>query len=530
MDCSSNNNVQDDGDGSIGSVTSQQLTQKRTITGGVTNAAAPITTTTTTTTTTTRADHVAKTSMVAVPDPSFRTQALAATATAATTATAAAGRVRTSSVAIRNPYARARTNNSNRSSSSNNNNNNNNSSSSNNSNNNSSSSVQTQGSTRATVDTQSVAPEASGILSCGREAAAATGDPPPVNTEPSPKPLPKPPPHPQQPAFWERLPTRTVSIRPAEVLTVRECLRSGNGNSGGPCVAELYHNRDQPVRVTGRIAHRSFVPATVTDQKEEEDGDAILLVELKLEDPVPRRSSSSSPSMSMSIASSRPAGKPKASIASKPRRRKRPWFGGSGSGSGNCKLPRRTAPSSMVGQKSTTTATAKANANAKAAPPETSPADTLLSVLADPRTIPRLDAARVGSVATVLGTLVPCRVGGETEIATSTAAPSSSSSSSTTTTRGYRLEARTLHVAATGTTTDMVFYETALMARRRAVYKRYYAASDAGTNDHASDVARAGDGSSGGGVGSSNSNAPPWRLLQGCGPPPYDGLSETRNE
>jgi len=90
------------------------------------------------------------------------------------------------------------------------------------------------------------------------------------NPDPHQNPQPQPQPQPQ-PAFWERLPTRTVSIRPAEVLTVRECLRAYHPSEQHPhhpsghgygSVAELYNERDQPVRITGIVADRSFVPAT----------------------------------------------------------------------------------------------------------------------------------------------------------------------------------------------------------------------------------------------------------------------------
>ncbi len=47
-------------------------------------------------------------------------------------------------------------------------------------------------------------------------------------------------------AYWERLPSRNVSFKPAEILTVQECLQC----------SKLYCEENQSVRITGILEHR----------------------------------------------------------------------------------------------------------------------------------------------------------------------------------------------------------------------------------------------------------------------------------
>ena len=330
-------------------------------------------------------------------------------------------------------------------------------------------------------------------------------------------------------AFWERLPTQTISLRPAEVLTVNECLRCGNTSgrdndkdilcrngkrkqpwhvdprqnhrggqnqrdrdssplrpppSSSPArynIAKLYCDQGRPVRVTGIVESRSFVPLSANVDASGNPcagaslvvDDETMLVELNLRDPLPQRASESVGTTTKHATA--PGGS--SSLAAPRRRtRRRPWFAG-----GQRDAKRGTVPVGSTGARTPTT--------------------PVLAVLVDPSVVPRLDAATVGSFVTVIGTFFPAGREGQGPPRDGV----------------YKLEARTVHVVSSQATTDMVLYETALKRRRAAMYRRHCAGargdpSSSAADADATDAAR---------------NDPP-ELLQGCGPPPYDALGSPR--
>lgn len=133
--------------------------------------------------------------------------------------------------------------------------------------------------------------------------------------------------------------------------------------------------------------------------------------------------------------------------------------------------------------------------NSKAAQPLQNSHKTLqtrVRVLVDPRSVKGsvLENATVGSFVTVIGEFVLAR---------------DFNMDSRQDLEVYNLEARTLTVSATKT--NMILYQKALHIRRRTMYERYF--HQTAQNDESSS---------------------PCKVLQGCGPPPYDYLHRELNE
>ena len=112
-----------------------------------------------------------------------------------------------------------------------------------------------------------------------------------------------------------------------------------------------------------------------------------------------------------------------------------------------------------------------------------------LTVMVDPRCVAGsvLHKAVVGAFVTVIGEFVPAN---------------SNDIDEREDTAHYNLEARTLTVSRIGT--NMVLYQKALTMRRKSMYERYYYESDIPLS--------------------------PNKLMQGCGPPPYDAFRHELNE
>ena len=140
-------------------------------------------------------------------------------------------------------------------------------------------------------------------------------------------------------------------------------------------------------------------------------------------------------------------------------------------------------------------ASASSNNNSKAPQPQQNSHKTLqtrVRVLVDPRSVKGsvLENATVGSFVTVIGEFVLAR---------------DSNMDSRQDLEVYNIEARTLTVS--GTKTNMVLYQKALHIRRRTMYERYFYKT--AQNDESSS---------------------PYKVLQGCGPPPYDDFHRELNE
>jgi len=322
------------------------------------------------------------------------------------------------------------------------------------------------------------------------------------------------------------------------------------------------------VRVTGIVESRSFVSAPNTAVKKKkndidnDDDNDIVLVQIKLKDPVPRQTGANSSSTAANANANANAGtnsnininintrrsllptKTPSSASSlhtktattNQRRRKRPWFVGSSKKSNKTTIG--TTASATAATHST-----KSNTHTNA---HTSTINTL-SVLVDPRMIPRLDAATVGSFVTVIGTFLAVPTPRTNTLANDrhhnnntinnnavemspTKHPNQHQHQTPRHPYDYKLEARTLHVASACATTDMVFYETALEARRNSMYHRYYSGRCYNNNNNNNADADAdADGNNDGSItADGTASLSPPKLLQGCGPPPYDAFHSSR--
>jgi hypothetical protein len=191
--------------------------------------------------------------------------------------------------------------------------------------------------------------------------------------------------------------------------------------------------------------------------------------------------------------------------------KKRPWFANSSSNSNSSSSAHETNKVPITPAKITTASNTITNTPADSA-------SETLRVIVDAKSVVGADqslaAAVVGSFVTVIGEFV---------------AGAAASNNSEPDVRCYELEARTLRVinhhhveasnsasTSTNATTDMVFYEKALAIRRKTTYERYYYASNETTKGKRNGVDNNRDNDN-----DNNDDKP--LLLQGCGPPPYDG-------
>lgn len=331
--------------------------------------------------------------------------------------------------------------------------------------------------------------------------------------------------------YWERMPSRCLSFGSAEILTVTECLDH----------ASLYRNRS--VRVTGLVHHRSFLPG---------NGPADVIVQLELKDPLQRSTSTPSSSRSSSFSRGRlsnlssirrsTSGIPPTSTSSTTtstkhrlssssvqlpgtnQKRKRPWFATATTGSASS-IRRRSSliVSTPRGTDSSNTTT----------PLKIEPRDqvksSVLKVLIDPR-LPQLNDITVGSFVSVIGTMIEIQLDEEdtlcprqdditTTTPHSTRHGNETDGASNEQSHGsiYKLEARLLQGIRKDFGADMSLFGTALMARRKATYQRYYRQIKGSIRpeEHVTGIKTA---------NVDEYNTGPYDIfpLQGCGPPPYD--------
>jgi hypothetical protein len=312
-------------------------------------------------------------------------------------------------------------------------------------------------------------------------------------------------------SYWERMPSRTLTFGPAEILTVTECIQH----------AALYIDRS--VRVTGLLHHRRFLAG---------NGENDVVVQLELRDPLQsqpgqppelqskprtslsaRRKSSglftrslslpnnnsnqhSAPSVQMSklTASS-------ATTSSSSKKRPKPWFANSNKvqTTSDSLLRRSLAPEGLLRNRPKKTI-------------------GILKVLVDP-SMPQLGAATVGSVIMVMGTIIKAEenvdAGAPVEAEIVSVTPRNHSLAllkpPPPPSIQYKVEARIVSVLPK-VGADMALFSTALHVRRKALYQRYQQQKLADRHDN------------------NKQNAAFESLLatiapiQGCGPPPYEPL------
>ncbi|OEU14795.1 hypothetical protein FRACYDRAFT_241349 [Fragilariopsis cylindrus CCMP1102] len=304
-------------------------------------------------------------------------------------------------------------------------------------------------------------------------------------------------------AFWERLPSRTISFGAAEILTVTECIQH----------SKLYYDQNCSIRVTGLLQHRCFLPlslssssssssktTTTTTTNDYKDCGGVV-VQLELKDPVVVTSTRISSSRKKRTSNTTSTGNN---------------IDGSNIGGNN---------SNNNGlRRSSTTPTTRRRSSLL----PSSSSRKLLSttkkqkrkrpwfVLVDPR-MTQLDVAIVGSFITIIGNFIAIPMvddddmnNGDKEqdgaiVAASTAATilhvddddekkednnNNADGENNNNTRSpliayhrgkscrYKLEARTLQVInnsiSGGGGTDLTLYGMALRSRRKTMYRRYY--------------------------------------------------------
>ena len=307
---------------------------------------------------------------------------------------------------------------------------------------------------------------------------------------------------PQQPPYWERLPSRNVSFTSAEILTITECLKEDQ------YIAKLYYEEGRSVRVTGILQHRSFRPF-------EDSTNSSIIVEMDIKDPITTTTKAEADRLrandSRVATASTPFRKKQQTLPTPSKlsftpntfkstrngvhkrlqSKKRPWFVNSGLRGRNWNKSSETIPQ----------------------------APATLRIIVDARSVAGADTslktAVVGSFITVIGDFV---VASHANIASKTDESGTSRSNQAI---RYELEARTLLVInnhiergnGTNATTDSSFYDRALTLRRKTMYERYHYRSS--TRHSRTPFEEVSD-------DKKESNRPV--LLQGCGPPPYDAF------
>jgi hypothetical protein len=329
--------------------------------------------------------------------------------------------------------------------------------------------------------------------------------------------------------YWERLPSRNLSFGPAEILTVTECIDH----------ASLYRGRC--VRVTGILHRRSYLPGEGTDD---------LVVQLELKDPLlqtPHRDrttqgrhsrsglvpSSTGPTSSSTTLwnnrrrlsstsgtgtsnTNRQSSSSVSNTNSSLRQRKRPWFATSNndtttgttrvSSLGGAGVRRSGSGIGITSRSSSATASRSTKDNSQS---------TVLKVLASP-TMSHLETALVGSIIMVIGTVTA--VNSDEIVSDDGMMEDEKSKSNMEQSTVYKVEARILQVLPKADT-DLTLFRMALEGRRKTLYQRYQASQQATTNDPSSSAAA--------GAVETRTHEQEHVLLQGCGPPPYDYLSQT---
>lgn len=227
-------------------------------------------------------------------------------------------------------------------------------------------------------------------------------------------------------------------------------------------IARLYCQEGRSVRITGMIDRRSVCSND--------------MVEMLVKDPMSTTTAAIAETIRAKLLgpnSKQRSFKARLSMSKEDQKRirskKRPWFASNNNSNNSSKTP-----------------------GSKPIQTENTPPQTTLRVVVDPTGVAgaSLHKAVVGSFVTVIGEFV---------VANSSDTNNNEALGELKAVR-YDLEARTLmvinnHHLESSATTNMIFYEKALTLRRKSMYERYYC------NDH---------------------NPLPNKLLQGCGPPPYD--------
>lgn len=343
--------------------------------------------------------------------------------------------------------------------------------------------------------------------------------------------------------YWERLPSRNLSFGSAEILTVTECLVHST----------LYQNK--PVRVTGLVHRRSFLPGRGPDN---------VIVQLELKDPLllaapsssssarsaasltrgrssslpsVRRSSGGGISGGASVSTATPAAKRLPSLSSSSAhlpgssigKRKRPWFvTGTSGGGGIGNLRRRRSSLKSTAPTLTNDDGLVGGLHDRSRGVTT----TVLKILVDPR-LPQLDAVVVDSFVTVIGTMITATSMDDDEDANlgggASIPPDSSAKHGNDTKHAigsqshcvvHKLEARLVQSVPKDQGTDMTLLRMALEERRRMVYQKY--CQQRKGQDHPNQSSVGGKNA----VFTKNEISAEVFPLQGCGPPPYDRFND----
>ena len=304
---------------------------------------------------------------------------------------------------------------------------------------------------------------------------------------------------PEQPAYWERLPSRIVSFTSAEVLTVTECLKDSQS------IAKLYCDQGRAVRVTGILDSRSI-------RRDNPNDETSFVVVMEISDPMATTTKASAERAKAQYATPRTSAafQKRQSILRTPAASSKRRNSGIGYNKDRMRTMRKKRPW-FVSSTPTPGKQTLATKNSDIITLST------LRVIVDPKSVVGADkslaAAVVGSFITVIGEfdveVRPISSRGDTNV----------NGNSREKSLRYELEARTLRVInnhlggndSVKATTDMALYNDALVSRRKSMYERYYYSSHQRVFPQSNEPSSQKKGGIDNGL-----------LLQGCGPPPYD--------